>query len=230
MGGKCKIAKEILPIILADRKPGQYFVDVFCGGAGILDKVENPRIGNDINDYVVNLLNEVAHGWEPPQLLSEEEYYAIKANPGDYSKSMVAFAAIPCSYAAKWWGGYARGSTNKGVPRNYANEARKHLIKQGKLLQGVEFHSGDYKELVIPNDSIVYCDIPYFGTTQYYNRGFNYHEFWEWANYMSTYNKVFVSEYVAPDNWKAVWSKEVNSSLTKDTGSKKAVEKLFIRS
>ena len=66
MGGKCKIAKEILPIILADRKPGQYFVDIFCGGANVLDKVENPRIGNDINSYVIALLDEIAHGWEPP--------------------------------------------------------------------------------------------------------------------------------------------------------------------
>ena len=32
LGGKTRIAKEILPIILADRKEGQYFVEPFCGG------------------------------------------------------------------------------------------------------------------------------------------------------------------------------------------------------
>jgi DNA adenine methylase len=39
---------------------------------------------------------------------------------------------------------------------------------------------------------------------------------------------VFVSEYNAPKDFKCVWEKEMVSSLTKDTGSKKAIEKLFI--
>jgi hypothetical protein len=30
------------------------------------------------------------------------------------------------------------------------------------------------------------------------------------------------------DGFECIWSKEVNNSLTKDTGSKKGVEKLFI--
>jgi len=38
---------------------------------------------------------------------------------------------------------------------------------------------------------------------------------------------VFVSEYSAPDDFACVWSKEVNNSLTKDTGSKKGFECLF---
>jgi hypothetical protein len=36
-----------------------------------------------------------------------------------------------------------------------------------------------------------------------------------------------VSEYQMPNDFICVWSKKVNSSLTKDTGSKKGVEKLF---
>lgn len=32
LGGKTRIAKEILPIILADRKEGQYFVEPFVVG------------------------------------------------------------------------------------------------------------------------------------------------------------------------------------------------------
>ena len=38
---------------------------------------------------------------------------------------------------------------------------------------------------------------------------------------------IFVSEYNAPDDFECVWQKEIVSSLTQDTGSKKAVEKLF---
>jgi DNA adenine methylase len=36
-----------------------------------------------------------------------------------------------------------------------------------------------------------------------------------------------VSEYNAPEDFECLWSKEVNNSLTKDTGSKKGIEKLF---
>lgn len=33
MGSKSRIAKYILPIILKDRKDGQYYVEPFCGGS-----------------------------------------------------------------------------------------------------------------------------------------------------------------------------------------------------
>ena len=40
---------------------------------------------------------------------------------------------------------------------------------------------------------------------------------------------MFISEYYMPeDKFECVWQKEITSSLTKDTGSKKATEKLFI--
>jgi DNA adenine methylase len=45
MGSKRRIAKEILPIILKDRKPSQWYVEPFCGGANIIDKVDGKRLG-----------------------------------------------------------------------------------------------------------------------------------------------------------------------------------------
>ena len=39
---------------------------------------------------------------------------------------------------------------------------------------------------------------------------------------------MFVSEYTAPDDWVSVWEKRVNNTLTKDTGSKKGIERLFV--
>ena len=49
MGSKNRIAKEILPIILKDRKENQYYVEPFCGGLGTFDKVSGLRIANDKN-------------------------------------------------------------------------------------------------------------------------------------------------------------------------------------
>ena len=40
MGSKNRIAKHLLPIILKDRKEGQWFVDTCVGGANLIDKVD----------------------------------------------------------------------------------------------------------------------------------------------------------------------------------------------
>ena len=54
--------------------------------------------------------------------------------------------------------------------------------------------------------------------------------FWSWcSSLVDSGCNVLVSEYTAPPNWIPVWGKEVTNSLTKDTGSKRGVEKLFMR-
>ena len=52
MGSKNRIDKEILPIILDNRRD-ETFVDVFCGGCNIIDKVSGNRIANDKNRYLI---------------------------------------------------------------------------------------------------------------------------------------------------------------------------------
>jgi len=47
MGSKSRIANDILPIILKDRKQDQYYVEPFCGGLNVIDKVDGNRIAND---------------------------------------------------------------------------------------------------------------------------------------------------------------------------------------
>lgn len=71
------------------------------------------------------------------------------------------------------------------------------------------------------------CDIPYKGTTKYKD-DFNYEAFYDWCRDMKAKgNVVFVSEYEMPEDFKCVWQGEINSSLTKETGAKKGLEKLF---
>jgi DNA adenine methylase len=75
---------------------------------------------------------------------------------------------------------------------------------------------------------LIYCDPPYEGTTKYKD-GFSHTEFWEWCRTKAKEgHQVFISEYNAPNDFKSIYSKEVNSSLTKETGSKKANEQLFV--
>jgi DNA adenine methylase len=66
MGSKSRIAKHILPIILKDRKPYQYFVDCFAGGMNLIDNVTGPRIANDINPNLIAMFAALQGGWIPP--------------------------------------------------------------------------------------------------------------------------------------------------------------------
>ena len=54
MGSKNRIAKDILPIVLENRQPDQWYVEPFVGGANSIDKVDGKRIGSDLNKYIIS--------------------------------------------------------------------------------------------------------------------------------------------------------------------------------
>ncbi len=227
MGSKNRYAKEILPIILKDRKPDQWYVEPFVGGANIIDKVNGNRIGSDNNYYLISLLWALQDGWYPPKELSEEEYKKIKNIPSYFDPALVGFVGIPCSYAAKWFGGYCRGFDSKGFPRNYIIEARNNCLKQAPELSGIHFKFLNYIYLDIPDQSIIYCDPPYKGTTKY-STDFDHAIFWDWVRGKSIEgHDVFVSEYEAPEDFEVLWEKKVYNSLDKNTGGKMGIEKLW---
>lgn len=230
MGSKAKYAKEILSIILKNRQKGQWYVEPFCGGCNVIDKVDGPRIASDNNPFVISLFSAVQSGWEPPDFLSEKEYYELKEKNKFSSKPpdpLTSFVCYGCSYSGKYWGGYARGKNEKGIERNYCLESKKNILAQKSGIQGIIFKCIPYDRLEIPKNSLIYCDPPYYNTTKYKDK-FNHFRFWRWCDRkVKEGHTVFVSEYKAPKHWKCVWEKQVNSSLTKDTGSKIATERLF---
>lgn len=63
-------------------------------------------------------------------------------------------------------GGYSGHNVvgKNGKARDYIREQIENTMRDVPLLKGVEFYSGSYDELVIPDRSIVYCDIPYKAT------------------------------------------------------------------
>lgn len=226
MGSKNKHAKHLLPIILENRTENQYYVEPFCGGCGILLKIEGNRIANDINHYLIETFKALQDGWVMPKEVPEDLYKKIKNNPDDYPPHLVGYVAFQLSYGAKWFGGYRRDSIGK---RNYSMEAYNNVMKDIPLLDGIEFHSKNYYDLEIPDNSIIYCDPPYQNTTKYKDGGFDYEFFWNWCRDKSNEgHTIFVSEYDAPSDFKVVWEKEVNNTLDKNTGAKKGTEKLFV--
>ena len=222
MGSKNKIAKYILPIILAERKPNQWWVEPFVGGANIIDKVNGNRIGNDNHKYLISLLVALRDGYIPPTDISKVFYYEIKSNPKSYPEELVGFVGFLCSFGGKWWGGYA--FNNKGD--NYAARGSRVLTKQAKQFSGIDFRCGNYLEMDIPPNSLIYCDPPYEGTTKYKD-AFNHKEFWQWCRDMENKgHTIFISEYNAPEDFKCVKVIEHKTILNKNNQYKR-IEKLF---
>ena len=225
MGSKRRIAKEILPIILKNRKPEQWYVEPFVGGCNIIDKVEGNRIGNDINKYLIALCREMQkENFEIP-FVGEKEYSEIKNNQSSYPDWLLGYVGFQLSFGAKWFGGYRR---DKAGVRDYSNEAQQNLRAQQNLLKSIKFTNTDYWNFGIPDNSIIYCDPPYQNTTKYSSSGFDHNKFWSWCEQMmNDGHSVFVSEYNAPQDWTYIWEKEVTTGLDVKT-SKKDIEKLFV--
>ena len=222
MGSKNRIAKEILPIILKDRKPNQCYVETMVGGGNLIDKVEGFRIGADLNPYVIEALKLIRDNPESlPDFVSEEYYRELEIKK--QLNGLTGVVGFTCSFGSKWFGGYARNSDG----RNYIKVAKNNALAQSPNLKDCLFINISYQLLDIPKNSIIYCDPPYEGTTKY-TEGFNHSEFWEWVRTKSLEgHSVFVSEYNAPDDFICVWQKTLTTSFS-TSESIKAVEKLFI--
>lgn len=229
LGGKTRIAKEILPLILADRKEGQYFVEPFCGGCNVTANVSGNRIANDCNEYSIAMFVGLLSGENYPKQIERELYNDVRAcfrsGSDKYDIGFMGWVGFMASYRGKFFGGYAGTTMSKGKLYDYIAEAVRGVMRQIPKLHGVEFRTGDYKNLLIPNESIIYCDPPYMGTTGY-SDGINHDEFWQWCRErVYDGHKVYVSEYQAPDDFITIWEKPIQNCISLD---KKATERLFI--
>ena len=230
MGSKARFVKEMLPIILGSRTIDQWYVEPFAGGMNSICEVSGNRIANDIHYHLIQMWIRLTNGWTPEKI-TRSEYLAIRTNMKNYPDHVVGWAGFNCSYSGKWFGGFA-GETNTaiGTVRDYQSEAIRNVAKQVEKMEGVVFQNKPYYELVLPPNSIVYCDPPYEGTTKYAN-DFDHSLFWAWVrNISSQGHTVFVSEYSAPPDFICVWEKVAVSSLSANGeigGSKTSVERLF---
>lgn len=166
----------------------------------------------------------VQNGYELPEYISEEEYKHIKYNK-DEDKVLAGFVGFSCSFGGRFFEGYARDKTQ----RNYALAGKRSLLKTMTNLQNAEFSCLDYRDVIIPDGSVVYADPPYLGTTAIHNQKFDTETFWEYMRQISRHNQVFISEQTAPDDFECIWEKPVTRTLDRNKDNQfKVIEKLFI--
>jgi DNA adenine methylase len=111
--------------------------------------------------------------------------------------------------------------------RNYCLNAKSSIMKVANILRGVEsveIYNLSYEEVPIPDGSVVYCDPPYKDTAKPGSgNDFDHEKFWQWVRELSGRCQVFVSEYVAPEDFECVLEIDVELDMNRE----KRVERLF---
>lgn len=80
---------------------------------------------------------------------------------------------------------------------------------------------GDYRAVKIPAGSVVYCDIPYVGTTGYNGETFDHGAFYAWAEKQTA--PLIISEYTMPeDRFVRVASIDKRQTLSGGSGAFKS--------
>jgi len=244
MGSKQRFVKELLPILLEYREQGQYYVEPFAGGMNVICHVTGNRIANDKNYYLIEMWKGLCSGLEYPKEIPKDLYDTARDiyngiergenHQLNMASDLIGWIGWMGSANGRFFdGGYSGKSKTKiGTTRDYIKEAISNIEKQLPSMLGVEFSSSDYQDMIIPEKSIIYCDIPYKGTKQYStSKYFDHKKFFDWCRQMKKIgHTVFVSEYEAPTDFELVWEKAAKSSLSANGvcgGSKESSERLY---
>lgn len=224
MGGKSRISKQIAEVLNSAINKDTPFVSLFCGSCAIESKVQaDVKILNDKHPYLIAMWKALQNGWTPPDVVTKEEYYRVKANM-DENPALTGFVGFGCSFGGKWWGGYAKDKRGD----DYCGQAKRGLLKDLSGVVNATFTCLDYHDVEIPDGAVVYCDPPYSNTTGYTVGQFDTNEFWDYMRQLSKRCDVYISEESAPDDFECIWSKEKIRTLEKnDNVGRVKVEKLF---
>lgn len=230
MGSKRRIWKYLAPLILKDRKEGQYYVEPFCGGCNSICQVDGLRIGADINPFLIAMWKGLQNGEKYPEAITREEYSIIKNayNSKDYTNYSMAEMGWT-GFVASYNGMFYRSYSGVGADgKDYVAASISNINKQIDSMKGCELVCCSYESLEIPDNSIIYCDPPYQGVKGYGSQ-FDYPKFYEWCFLKkSEGHRIFISEYSMPSDFTCIWSGEVPNSLDRYSEKKeRRIEKLF---
>ena len=247
LGSKNKYKNDIPPIINKYIKDNNIttFVDCFCGGANLTDKIICDNIyAIDLSPTLISLHKAAQEDFSLiPEDCDREKWDSTYAawkrmkkifdnkkfkdfTEEDFNTIGISLHEIGC---VEWYASYSRGGFPRGYAkntgnRNYYKEARKNHKKQSEneIYKKINFICDTYENvenILQDNNALLYCDAPYKDTTEYaISKHFNYFRYYNWLKEISKKYPVFVSEQYLPPEFDKdiVWSKDVNRTCGKD--------------
>lgn len=98
-----------------------------------------------------------------------------------------------------------------------------HIVRLQNL-QNLQITNSSYEQVdILGKNPVIYCDIPYKGTGEYKEGGFDHEKFYKWVENCDF--PVYISEYDAPFQECEMFSHR--STLSATNNKKKVVERLF---
>lgn len=101
---------------------------------------------------------------------------------------------------------------------------RLQSLERLQMLERFTPLNGDYRDVEIPRCGVVYCDIPYKGTSGYIG-GFDHEAFYKWFSSLKV--PAFCSEYDAPFTMVAEWDKLKKKGDRRTMKVEKIKERLY---
>lgn len=228
LGGKAKGAEHILSVLNDPLFDSYDYIEPFCGYAHIVRRVINKKSYtiSDNNPLLITLLKHIQNTKNKHPSITQEEYYRLKENP-NRNPLRAAYAAFCYSYNGKYFGGFVE----KYQGRDYPKERKQYYdtLHDNETFQKSKIKHQDYTKYIHVKNSLIYCDPPYEGTTEYHS-SFDSEKFWEFIRNVSKNNYVFVSEYSAPNDFTCITQKIKRTSMDGQGATRKRVEKLFVHS
>ena len=101
---------------------------------------------------------------------------------------------------------------------------RLQSLERLESLGRLQKYSVDYSAVPIPDNAVIYCDIPYKGTDCGCYTGFDHERFYEWAKEK---NNIFISEYSMPEPFIEIASIQKVKMNTSNGARPLATERIY---
>ena len=103
---------------------------------------------------------------------------------------------------------------------------RLERLQRLQRLENLKVSSLDYRKIDILPDSVIYCDIPYQGTSQYTCGAFDYQSFFDWCKKQK--ELVIISSYTMPNDFVCIKEISHRCTFSMSQGGSNTTERLFV--
>jgi len=224
VGGKSKLAKDIVSLIPNDHKT---YVEVFGGALSVLYAKEKSKLEvvNDINSQLINLhrairTNPQTLSFYLHELLVSREVFDDIKHKRLIPKNKIETAAFYLYQLTQSFGSKGENFAMSAKSGRKPKDIYKSYKKWSDRLKGVTIENKSFKELIPLYDkkeTFFYIDPPYVSTESYYKNtgGFGIEEHKELARLLSNIEGRFLLSYNDCELVRELY-KDFNISATKE--------------